>query len=126
MKYPPETYAAALFQVASGAPAAKRSEIVKGFVRLLAKTGDIGRAEKITAAVEKLMVKIRGGRWATIEFARPIELKIKRRITNIFSAGDKIEEKINPALIAGVRVTLNGEKEFDNSLQRKLKKLFGD
>ena len=126
MKYPPETYAAALWQAASSAPAAKRGEIVKRFVRLLKKTGDIGRAEKIAAAVEKLTVKAKGGRWITVEFARPIETKIKRHITDIFSAKDRIEEKINPNLVAGVRVTPDGAKEFDNSFQRKLKKLFKD
>ncbi|MBI2055511.1 MAG: F0F1 ATP synthase subunit delta, partial [Candidatus Sungbacteria bacterium] len=101
-------------------------EIIKRFARLLAKTGDIGRAEKIAAAVEKLTVKAKGGRWVTVEFARPIEAKIKRRITKIFSTKDKIEEKINPGLVAGVRVTLDSEKEFDNSFQRKLKKLFAN
>lgn len=126
MKYPAETYAEAFRQSVEVAPEKEKSATVKRFVRLLEKNGDISRAEKITAAVEKLMVKAKGGRWATLEFARPIEPKVKRRITNIFSSRDKIEEKINTALIAGVRVTLDGEKEFDNSLQRKLKKLFGD
>jgi F0F1-type ATP synthase delta subunit len=33
---------------------------------------------------------------------------------------------VNPSLIAGVRVTIDGEHEFDGSLRGKLDKIFAE
>ena len=126
MKYTPETYALALHDTVSRAPSEKRREIVKRFAALLRRTGDIARAGKIIRAFEKLTVKKSGGRWVEIEFARPLDAKLASKIGKLFAAKDRIEETINPALIAGARVTIDGEQELDNSLARKLKKMFNN
>ncbi len=126
MKYPPEAYAIALHDAVSHAPSGKRDEIVKRFAALLRKTGDIARADKIIRAFEKLTVKNSGGRWIEVEFARPLDTGLASRVVKSFAAKDHIEEIINSALIAGARVTIDGGQELDNSLARKLKKMFNN
>ena len=42
----------------------------------------------------------------------------------ILKPSDVVEEKIDPELIAGVRITINDELQFDGSLRRKLNELF--
>lgn len=124
MKYAPEAYAAALRETISRAPAGERDEIIKRFAALLHKTGDIARAGKIIRAFEKLAVKNGGGRWVEVEFARPLDKKLVQKIEKSFQPKDHFEKVINPALIAGTRATVDGEQELDNSLARKLKRMF--
>jgi F0F1-type ATP synthase delta subunit len=37
---------------------------------------------------------------------------------------DVVVERIDPALVAGMKMTVNDEEQFDGSLQRKLASLF--
>lgn len=124
MKYPAETYARALAEALVKTSDKEKGNVIRRFSTLLRKTGDIARAGKIIRAFEKLTVKKGGGRWVEVEFARPLDVKLASKIGKSFAAKDRIEETINPALIAGVRVTIDGGQELDNSLARKLKKLF--
>ncbi len=124
MKHTPETYALALHDAISCASAGERSEIIKRFAALLRKTGDIARAGKIIRAFEKLTVQRNGGRWVEVEFARSLDVKLFSKVEKSFAAKDRVEEIINPVLIAGARVTIDGRQELDNSLARKLKKIF--
>lgn len=38
--------------------------------------------------------------------------------------GDIVEEKINPILVAGLKVIVNGERQLDMSLAHKLNNIF--
>lgn len=121
MRYAPELYAKALAAVAHGnlAPAKER-EIVKNFLTLVRANGDGGKLPKIVEAAEKLLRAKTGRRRVVIESARPLGILLKK-----FSAGaDAVEEKIDPALIAGVRITVNDELQYDGSLRHKLDTLF--
>ena len=48
----------------------------------------------------------------------------KEKIKHNFPEKDYIDFKINPELVAGMRVTVDGEEELDNTLNQKLKNLF--
>ena len=99
------------------------NEAVGGLVKLLKKTGDIKHSKKIIEAVHKKMVNEKGGKWVNIEVARDSALK-KETFKHKFSEKDHINFNINPELVAGVRITVDGERELNNSLQSKLNKLF--
>ena len=45
-------------------------------------------------------------------------------LKDFFKKGDSIEEKINPEIIAGVKIVIDHEKQLDVSLQKKLQQLF--
>jgi F0F1-type ATP synthase delta subunit len=123
MKYPPETYVRALEEVLRKTPGEKKDRIIKNFVRIIAKNGDLPQIKKINGYLEKISVKERGGRIIKLEFARTLPEKEISKIAGKFSEKDLIKTIINPKIVAGVRITVDDEKELDNSLEKKLKKL---
>lgn len=124
MKYPSYLYARAFLEVMEKTPERKRGEILKRFVQLLFKNGDIRRADKIIEAVSRFIVQARGGRSVAIEYARIIPAKLRRKLTGAFSKKDAVTEILNPVLVAGVRITMDGNEELDMTMARKLKKVF--
>jgi F0F1-type ATP synthase delta subunit len=79
--------------------------------------------KKIYARAEKLAREQTGRRKIVIETARPIE-NMDKVIAKIIKKDDIFIEKINSDLIAGIKVIINDEIQFDGSMARKLKQLF--
>ncbi len=119
MKYSLNNYVQAFAQTVKTAP----HEAVGGFIRLLKKTGDIKHSKKIIEAVHKKLVNEKEGKWVDVEVAREAALK-KETFKHKFSEKDHLDFRINPELVAGVRITVDGERELNNSMQNKLNKLF--
>lgn len=124
MKYQVNNYVEAFVGALGETPKDKRGVLVSNFVRLLHRTGDIRSENKITEAVHKKIVNNEGGRWVNIEAARELKESDRKLLINKFSEKDHVDFKINPELVAGVRITVDGEEELDNSLNQKLNKLF--
>jgi len=120
MRYSLNNYVGAFSQVAK---TTSREKAVEGFLKLLKKTGDIKHSKKIIEAIHKKIVNERGGKWVNVEVARESALK-KEKLKHSFSEKDHVDFKINPELVAGVRITIDGESELNNSLHSKLNKLF--
>lgn len=120
MKYSVNNYVGAFTQAVKKS---SQEQVVASFAKLLKKTGDIKHSQKVIEAIHKKLVNEKGGKWVNIETARELALK-KEKLKHNFSAKDHIDFKINPELIAGVLVTVNGEEELNNSLRSKLNKLF--
>ena len=89
------------------------------FLKLLEKNGDIKYYRLILAAAEKRLLEKTGNKKIVLEIARPSQKKVK-----VGKKGDVIEERINPGLIAGIKIIVNGEKQLDFSLKNKLDKIF--
>jgi len=122
MKYSPKSYAVALSSVLEKSKEEKH--VFTNFLKTVKKNGDQKILHKILDAFKKIEIKKHGGSHIKIEFARePLKDQLKS-ITKKFKSQDWIETSLNPALVAGVRVTIDGEREIDNSLARKLHKLF--
>ena len=51
-------------------------------------------------------------------------LEEQKILEGIVKSGDLIKEKINPELIAGVKIIINNSKQFDASMQKKLQEIF--
>lgn len=125
MKYSPTIYAKSLIAVLRDTPPARHGRIIKNFVGVMGKYGDWRVHENVVAAFRRALAEVHGGRIVRIETARTLPQRLRESIeTSVVKEQDIVEECINPALIAGVRVSVNDEREFDGSLQRKLKKLF--
>lgn len=122
MRYSPQNYALALSK--SLRESKEEKNLFANFLKLIKKNGDQKILPKILEEFKKIEIKKKGASRVKIEFARePLETQLKS-ITNKFSNKDWIETSINPALVAGVRITIDGESEIDNSLARRLRKLF--
>ena len=124
MKYPAPTYAKALLAVYHKASADQHSHIVKNFIRVLVKNGDVSSLAKIEVEIQKQLVKQKNGRMILVETARDLDDAVLKKIFSKFSTHDHVESKINPSLVAGVRVSINGEQELDISLARRLHSMF--
>jgi F0F1-type ATP synthase delta subunit len=122
MKYKPKIYAEALADSLSE----KKSpidgkKIVNNFLKLLEKNQDMKKAKEIVALAEALLLKKSGNKKVVLETARKGAV---RDFVNTFAKkGDMVEEKINPAIIAGIKIIVNNEKQLDFSLSSKLSKL---
>lgn len=122
MRYSPASYAQALSK--SLERSKEEKTLLVNFLKVIKKNGDQKILPKILEAFKKIEIKKKGGSHVKIEFARePLEAQ-RTSIIKKFKSEDWIETSLNPALVAGVRVTIDGEREIDNSLSRKLHKLF--
>ncbi|HBT81794.1 hypothetical protein A2757_03205 [Candidatus Giovannonibacteria bacterium RIFCSPHIGHO2_01_FULL_48_47] len=124
MKYPAEIYAQALFEALEEDGGKEESKALKRFSALLEKNNDADNFEKILRAFEKIIVEKSGGKFVTLEFSRPVDENLVKKLSSIFSKKDFVEFRERPELLAGVRILIDGEKELDFSFQGRLNKLF--
>ncbi len=124
MKYSPFIYAKALSAVIAQSTDLEQDLIVNNFKALLAKNGDLVYLDKITEHLENILVAKAGGRVVLLETARVLPESENLRLKSQFGAQDVFRQKINPTLVAGVRITINGSTELDLSLSRRLNNIF--
>ena len=124
MKYSHHLYAQALAAVIADAKGAEAERFAKNFLALIHKNGDEAHARKILEEAARLLRGKKGVRKVTIGTARQMPPKQKTILKAFLKPSDVVEERIDPDLIAGVRITIDDEKQFDGSLKGKLDKLF--
>ena len=127
MKYSLNNYAEALASaVSESGSAARREEIVRNFAALLERNGDDVHAGAIIGAAERILRRNEGGHEVLIESARPISEQNPRSLSAAFAGPkDSVEMRIDPGFVAGVRITVDDEREFDGTLKGKMDRMFG-
>jgi F0F1-type ATP synthase delta subunit len=124
MKYSPSIYARAFSEIVSPPSADKKAGVlIKNFLTLIRKNNDQHQLKKIFSQIEKTVREKTGKRKLMVETARPFK-KLDSAIKKVIRKDDIVEEKINPDLIAGLKIILNDEIQFDGSMQKKIKSLF--
>lgn len=118
----PKIYAEALVDVIL--KQVHEEKILDNFIKLLQKNGDMGKSSHIISVAKKIFIKKTGRRQLTIESARKIKVKQKELVESILHKGDIVNEKINKDLLAGIKIIIDGEKQFDASMQKKLENIF--
>src|SRR3989344_1143796 len=113
MKYKAKEYAKAIAQI--------EKFDARKFFQLLLKNGDLKKAKEIVRLAEKFILAKSGNKKVVLETAR--KTGSQEIAKKIIAKGDIVEEKINPALVAGVRVIINDERQLDFSLQKKLQQI---
>jgi F0F1-type ATP synthase delta subunit len=125
MRYSPKIYARA-FSEAITPKISPNDEVktVKKFLTIVRKNGDWGSIKKILTETDKVLRDKFGRRKILIEVARDVKGLAVGNLRKAFNSSDIIEERIDANLIAGVKITVNDDQQFDGSLKRKLDKLF--
>jgi len=124
MRHDPKAYAKALAAIAAGSlPAEKERTIVKNFTRLVTERAGRTQWPKFLAAAEKALREKEGIRKVAIETARPLT-DAHREFKTLLKKDDVVEEKVDLALVAGVKITIDDSRQYDGSLRAKLNKLF--
>ena len=118
MKYKSAWYARALAEIMVESKVGDKI-IADRFLDLLQKNGDMKKAGEILALAERIALKKTGNKKIILETARPQNTSAIKKIIAI--KGDVVEEKVNPALVAGITITVDNEKQIDFSLLGKLK-----
>jgi len=116
-------YAKALAQVLSEKKGDEK-KIVNNFLKLLTKAGYERKAKEILNLAEDFLLAKHGKKKVTFETARKTTASQKKLLESYAKNGDIIKEKINPELIAGVKIIINNSKQFDASLKSKLQNIF--
>jgi len=124
MNYKPKTYAMAFCEAIFN-PEAKGDEdrYIKNFLALIKANRDQKKLKDIFVAVEKVISRKMGYRKIVIESARPLSLTNEKIIESLTKPTDKVEKKIDNRLIAGVRININDELQFDGSFAAKIKNI---
>ncbi len=126
MKYSAHTYAEALVEALAGAEGRDAgAAMAERFLELVRRNGDERHFPSILEETDRLMRRRNGTRRLIVESARPLDAGARSLVASLAREGDAIEERINPGLIAGIKVTANDEAQFDASLRSKLDSVFG-
>ena len=127
MKYPAHIYAKALVEVltASHGLKEKDDELAKNFLALVRKNGDESHLKKILEEASRFARGQSGVRKVTIASARELSPSQAKTMEHFIKSGDVVERRIDPELIAGVKITLNDDMQFDGSLKNKLSNVLG-
>ena len=90
----------------------------------MVKNGQEKKAKEILDLAEDLLLAKQGKRKINFQTARKITAEQKKLLQSVAKDGDKTKETINPELIAGVKIIINNERQFDASMQKKLSRIF--
>ncbi len=118
-KYKAKAYAKALVDLDTST---EDKKVVNNFLKLLERNGDMKKFREIIALAQKLLLQKTGNKKIALETARKINAKDAAK--SFIKKGDMVEEKINPALIAGVKIVVDGNRQLDFSLKNKLDSIF--
>jgi F0F1-type ATP synthase delta subunit len=102
---------------------AQENKITDNFIKLLSKTGQERKAKEILDLAEDIILAKQGKRKITFETARKMNASQKKLMESLVKDGDIVKEKIDPELIAGIKIIINDSRQFDASMQSKLQNL---
>jgi len=122
MKNKVKLYAMALAEIISEGKTEDK-KIVSNFAKLLISAGCEGKTKEILALAQDFILAKQGKRKITFETAREVSASQKKLLESFVKKGDIVNEKINPELIAGIKIIINDSQQFDASMQSKLSKI---
>jgi F0F1-type ATP synthase delta subunit len=115
-------YAKALAEVLSK-KGIDEKKVVNNFAKLLISAGYERKSKEILNLAEDLLLAKQGRKKITFETARKITASQKKILEDFVKKEDVIKERINPELIAGIKIIINDSQQFDASMQSKLSRL---
>jgi F-type H+-transporting ATPase subunit delta len=102
------------------------SQLVTRFLEVCAQKGRLAWASEILAAFRAVRVEAEGGVLGALESADPLSdadvADLSRAFTQVLGKKVFLAAKVNPGLLAGLRVTVMGTT-YDGSLQSQLARL---
>jgi F0F1-type ATP synthase delta subunit len=123
MKYKVKDYANALVEILSEGEISDK-KIAQGFIKLLERQNDFKKSKEIIDLAEFLLVKKNNKKSVIFETARKLSDSQRKTLLKSTEKGDIIKEKINPELIAGVKIIVDNEKQLDQTMLKKLQTIF--
>ncbi|OGE83399.1 MAG: hypothetical protein A3B23_01595 [Candidatus Colwellbacteria bacterium RIFCSPLOWO2_01_FULL_48_10] len=126
MKYTNKQYANSLLSALDGKSANEQPAMIKRFLALLRKNGDSAKRSQILRETERgyfrasgmsrVEVEVAGKSLAAETLRKDIEEAVGRKIV--------MSEKVNPAMIGGIKILIDDETLIDASALSRLNKIF--
>ncbi len=127
MKYSAQSYATAFAELAVGRLKPEDEQrLSANLVKLAVRNGDSRQLPAILREADRLLRAATGRRKVTIESARPLTRKMESELAKVLRKDDVLETRIDPGLVAGVKLTVDDQSQFDGSFRRKIDKLFSN
>ena len=123
MKYSSKQYAAALLEALRGRPDKEHSKIMRNFLVILAKNGERSKLSSIIRDAERGYYKELGFKKVVIETTSKASPAIKKEVQRILGKKISISEKINPELLAGIKILIDDSILIDASAQSKIQRM---
>lgn len=124
MKYSARIYAAALVKAISGKSKDEQKNAMSRLLQIIRRNRDQQKISRVLEEAEKIILKNTKTVKVQIESAEPVLLGVKREIKKTIDKKILLSEKINPAILAGIKILINGELLIDSTAQSRLNKLF--
>lgn len=121
--FSPTTYARA-FRKALKEKNAAPEDLIRNLGAIVNEHCTSRQSVQIVRRISEEIVHHAGGKWVVIETARDVGDSTRKKIKKAFRDVDFIEQRTRSELVSGVRIVVDGEKEFDGSLKRKLDTIF--
>ncbi len=99
-------------------------KVVNNFAKILVDAGYEKKSKEILSLTEDFILQKQGNDKINFQTARKITAGQKKLLQSLAKDGDKIKETINLDLIAGIKIIINDNKQFDASMQNKLQNIF--
>lgn len=122
MKYSISIYAKALVAAIGGK--GEGATVTKNFLALVRRNGDERYLSKIIGESERLMRRQQGVREIRVAMARKLKQPLRALLKNFAKPDDEIYSEVQPELIAGLKITVNDNLQFDGSMKGKIDKMF--
>ena len=124
MRYSIRQYAEAMLLALEDKNKQERREVTGRFLAVLRKKRDWGKLAQIVRALELLYLKKAGFHKVILESAAPAGGKIRLEVKKILGKKIFLEERVNPELMAGIRILVDEELFIDASAKRRLDAIF--
>jgi len=102
------------------------SKIIDNFLELLIETRQEKSAKQILGLTETALLMKRGKRKIVFETAREATSNQRKLLGSLVHDGDVVKEKINPEIIAGVKIIINDSQQLDASMRSRLQSIFSN
>jgi len=124
MNYNSRLYAKAFTEaVLEKKTAADVDKCIANFLGLIRKNRDQRKLKEIVFLADKMIGQKTGYKKLVVESARPLSKENEKLIGSFAKSKDHIERKINPSIVAGLKVIINDEMLLDMSFARRIKNI---
>jgi F0F1-type ATP synthase delta subunit len=125
MKIPAKLYAKVFSEITKGKNSAEIERLAKKLAAVIVKNGDSNRAREILKFAERYAREAAGKHLVNVETARELPENLYAEIVRKLGE-DKYDfaKNINEDLVAGAKLTIDDERQFDLSLRAILNNLF--
>lgn len=124
MKCTSKQYAAALRETLEGKTGRERKEILRRLVKVLLKNRDFSKRAAVLKEYERQCLRAQDVKKIILDSAAPVPQKLKHEIQKILGGKLSFSERIDPVLLAGIKILVNDEIMIDASGRGRIKHLF--